>query len=182
MAQRYRLMGTIERTHGTKGEMLFVPLRHGAELREGLRVALVPPTLEDDRFQTVASTTPAAGGSYVRFRGVGDMGAAERCVGRSVLLSEADAEGLAGARFHSGPLEREDVRGWAVEDAKLGHLGCVARLEEGAVQDLIVVEGTFGEVLIPAVEPIVRDADAGTIFVDCPPGLTELSKGGGDPT
>lgn len=62
-------------------------------------------------------------------------------------------------------------------------VGTVAALDVRPVQDLLVVTLTSGdEALVPFVEEIVPevDRDAGRVIIDPPPGLLELSSGGGD--
>ena len=170
MARAYRQVGTIEGIHGTRGEVRFRPLGGAANpLEAGREVVLVPPTLEDRRRKLIAGVREDRGGIHLAFSDVRDRSGAALCVGRTVLVpADEMPEGW-------GSAEESDLIGLAVRDRVDGDLGRVIGVEEGPAQALLVVEGPRGEVLIPAVEPIVGSVEDGVLQVDCPPGLVGLA-------
>ena len=116
-------------------------------LSEGMRVACVPPQLRADRYHDVLSAAADGGpGQRVLLSGVSDLSAAKALVGTSVLVP--------------------------VGDRRYGMLGTIAEVMVGGGNDVWVVEGPYGEVLIPVVDAIVTNCPAdGVIDVDLPDGL-----------
>jgi 16S rRNA processing protein RimM len=62
------------------------------------------------------------------------------------------------------------------EGQVLGEIVEVLGLPQGA-NDVYVIHGPFGEILVPAIDAVVVDLDieAGRIVLNLPPGLVELS-------
>ena len=138
-------------------------------LREDMHVTLVPPELKGPRGHVVTSESAGGSAQLVSLSGVYDIYAASRLVGRWVLARQDELP---------GDFELHDPRslvGREVEDAELGSLGSVCDLLVGPANDVWVVRGPYGEVLIPAVEPIVRSwNDEGPILVRVPEGILGL--------
>ena len=68
------------------------------------------------------------------------------------------------------------VVGRDVTDVTMGELGIVTDVMGGPAQDVLVIEGPWGEVLLPVVPEIVREVPSrGAIVVEAPRG----SVGGG---
>ncbi len=64
--------------------------------------------------------------------------------------------------------------GREVVDRHLGTLGHITGIMRGPVQDVWEIEGPYGEVMVPAVDPIVVQVDGeGPALVDVPAGLVE---------
>ena len=159
----------MEKTHGKRGEVVTVPV-HGLPpmLREGLEVAPVPPALKGPRTLRVLEADLGRSGQLVALEGVSGIGEAERLVGR-VLLARVDdlPEGFE-ARDVDALLGRDVV------DEKSGLLGQITEVMVGPANDVWVVEGPFGEVLLPVVESVVVEVSAeGPVRVRVPDGLLE---------
>lgn len=135
-------------------------------LHEGLEVALVPPPLKGPRSFTVSSCSDGEGGQLVRFAGVQSLGQAAKMVGKTVLVRTKDLS------RDFGLYDVRALMGREVHDASKGLLGTICEVLRGPANDVWVVRGARGEVLIPAVEPLVVswEADA-PIEVDLPRGL-----------
>jgi len=134
-----------------------------------MHVALLPPALKGPRSHTVVSQSAGGSAQLVSLSGVKGIDDASKLVGRWVL-----------ARLDELPedFELHDPRslmGREVEDAELGPLGSICDLLMGPANDVWVVRGPYGEVLIPAVEPIVLSCgDEGPILVRVPEGILGL--------
>ena len=154
------------KTHGKRGEVVPVPV-HGLPplLSVGMTVAIVPPELKQSRWHEVTSVSTSNAGQLVGLSGVTDITTAETLVGKLVL-----------ARVEDLPedYEMQDLDaliGKRVEYEVYGDLGTIVDIMVGSAQDVWVVDGPFGEVLIPAVDEFVLGYDAeGTIVVRVPNG------------
>jgi 16S rRNA processing protein RimM len=105
----------------------------------------------------------------VRVEGVGDRSAAEGWVGAEVLAERADFGDPGPHRHFWGDLE-----GLPVESADGRLLGRVSGLLETGGVDVLVVNGSRGELLVP-LAPYVA-VEATRIVVDPPDGLLEVDS------
>lgn len=168
MAVAYARCASIARALGTGGDVALVP-EDGLEsvLGEGMEVAIVPPALTFERFQTIEAVAPERSVLRAHLSKTGDRAQAQELVGRAVLVA-ADALAEAGDGRAPGTRLRIGAR---VVDRTLGPLGRLVAIESGVGQERLVVDGPFGEVLIPHVGAIVIEVGEDEIVVDCPKGL-----------
>jgi 16S rRNA processing protein RimM len=137
-------------------------------MQKGLEVCLVPPALHVERFRTVASVEDGRRGRLVSFEGVRDLGAAEELAGKYVLAREADLD------WSQAAGDARAFVGLAVVDETYGALGEVTGVMLGSAQDVLVVEGPYGEVLVPAVDAFVLGvSEDGVVSTRVPNGLVE---------
>lgn len=123
---------------------------------------------EDGRILVVESARAHRDRFLVKFEGV---------------EARTDAEGLRGALFvpesearelTSGEFWEHDLEGLAAVHAETGApLGTVSYVQPGPAQDLLVIETSDGERLVPFVSEIVVEVDveAGRVKIDPPEGL-----------
>ena len=173
MPAHYRNIARVVKPHGSKGEVIVLPL-DGLPflLYEGLRVALTPPALERDRFCTVETLREGPSGDIVRFSGIDGLDAASKVAGCYVLAAEDDLD--------LGPLDAayDDLLGREVVDERYGPLGTIEDILENPVHDVWCVRGPYGEVLVPVVEAALDGIpEDGPIFTHVMDGLVELSAG-----
>lgn len=104
----------------------------------------------------------------LRLAGYEGIARAEALVGSKVMLPESALPELNEDEYFWGKLS-----GSRVIDRRHGELGLLARMFTTAAHDTYVVEGVYGEVLIPAVKEFIVaiDLDQRTIEVDLPDGL-----------
>ena len=169
---RYLVVGRILRPHGVRGE---------------LRVALItsyPEWLQQHRFFYLASSNSP---EVVRCFPVERL----RLRGEAILLKlggcddRNTADGLRGMLVQiptqeAVPLEEGEyydyqIIGLRVETDTGESLGRVVEVLETGANDVYIVRGPLGEVLLPAVDDVVLDLDprAGRIVVHLLPGLLE---------
>ena len=128
-----------------------------------MTVALVPPALKSDRYLEVRSASSPEGSSQlVSFAGIDSIGDAQELVGKTVL-----------ARMDDLPedielLDRESLIGKRVIDASRGELGRVAEVMAGPTQDVFVLEGASGQLLVPVLPEFVESIDVDTIRLSLP--------------
>ncbi len=168
--KRFRAIAHIEKTKGRAGEVVAVAA-DGLPLlvRKGLRVAPVPPSLRGPRFFTIASCFAEGRGARLGFEGVADLNAASKLVGKTLLAAEADLPDDLALR------DRRAVLGMEVVDEVYGALGSVEEVLVGDYQDVWVVRGVYGEVLVPVVSEIVR-IENGVAHTTLPKGLVEVGE------
>ena len=120
-------------------------------MHEGLQVHVVPPTLYGVRSTSVESLDVLGDGTVVvGLEGVESIGDAEELSGKHLLALREDLD-----------LSAEDdyigIMGRSVVDELRGELGHVTEIIETPGNDVLVIEGSFGEVLIPFVEEMVLE-------------------------
>jgi 16S rRNA processing protein RimM len=110
---------------------------------------------------------------YLRLKGISDRTAAEELQGREVRVALQDAVPLEEGRFYW-----YQVIGLRVEDEEGQPLGQVQDILETAANDVYVVRGPLGEILIPVTQEIVKEIapDAGRIVIHPIPGLLPEPK------
>lgn len=169
MSTSYKNIARVVKAHGIKGEVVVVPL-HGLPflLQPGMEVALTPPALDRDRFVRVESLMPSGEGALVKFESVNNLSESEKLENTYVLAREDDIElGMFDVAIDN-LLNRE------VCDLTRGFIGTITEVMEGPANDVWVVEGPFGEILLPVIEQVVVDVpDDGQISVSLLDGMID---------
>lgn len=100
-------------------------------------------------------------------KGHTDISAVQEFVGWDLLIAPEEVSRQAGQYFWF------ELEGCAVVDRERGEIGTLVDRFVTAAHGIYVVEGRFGEILIPAIPPFVEnfDAEAGRLMVDVPEGL-----------
>lgn len=161
-------LGRIVKAHGLKGEVSVSPLTGPPFfLPEGLDVWLVPPPAQIRRTR-ILGVRQGPKGPLVTLEGVTEIGLARAIVGSEILARAEDVPD----EIAEEPFE---VVGMRVSDAERGDLGTVDEVIETGANDVWVVHGPFGEVLIPVIDEVVLEFDeaGGTIAVRLLPGLID---------
>lgn len=170
MLTPYLIIGEILRPQGLKGEVKvrpitqdesrFLDLDHVLLLREG---AYVPHAVQCTRLHQ--------GLVYLRFEGVNDRDGAETLRGQLIYVDRGHALKL--------PEDQHfivDLIGLEVVDTQGNPLGRLAEILTPGGNDVYVVRGPRGEILMPALKALVLDIDLerGRILVDAQR-LTEMA-------
>ena len=144
-------------------------------LEEGMQVHVVPPVMRGPRQMRVVHLRPVGDAWRVELDPAPTSEQMDDYAGRYVLAWFDVAPTATGKSDYAG------LEGFAVKDEREGYLGEVAEVLVGAAQDLLVVEGPRGQVLIPAVPELVADVDeAGRVVrTQVPNGLVELGADDG---
>lgn len=163
-------LGRVAGTHGTHGEVrLVLALAVDTDALVGLHVWFVPPP---SRFRDgrIASARQSAKGLLVTLEGLDDVSTAKELVGCKVLCATSDLP--AGAACSQGAGE-PDLTGFSVDDERHGRIGEVVDTIHTKANDVWVVRGPVGEVLVPVIDDVVRAVDRAerTVRVRLLPGL-----------
>lgn len=164
----FALVAHVMRTHGLKGEVSVAPAA-GASLSAlvGIDVWFVPPSVV--RHARISGVRPGPRGQIVSFEGVTDIDSAKGLAGARVLARPADLPDA----WLSGGDDAPELTDYVVTDTRHGLLGSVVETIVTGANDVWVVHGPYGEVLIPVIEQVVEstDDDARTITVTLIDGL-----------
>lgn len=141
-------------------------------IAEGMTVVPVPPALKGSRkFSVVSVESDDREGSLVTFEGVATISDAEELVGKTLLVEEdclPENFSLVNASLLVG---REVI------DVEHGSLGEITEVLVGPTQNVWVIEGSFGQVMMPAVDEFIIEAPVeGPITVSIPQGLIRLGE------
>ncbi|MBX6351411.1 MAG: 16S rRNA processing protein RimM [Clostridia bacterium] len=162
-------LGRIVAPHGLRGEVR-VALESDFPERLPGRAVVVARDGDDPGWPTaVLAARPARGGLWlVRLRGLESRSAAEALRGRSLWVEAASLPPLPAGRWYV-----HEVVGLKALDEGGRELGQVAEVVSTPANDVYVVRGPFGEVLVPAVRSIVLAVEPalGRIRLRLPRGL-----------
>lgn len=160
-------VGRVMRTHGLNGEVSVSP-EAGTSFESllGATVWIVPPGTV--RTASIAAIRPGPKGPLVSLEGVDSIDLAQGLTGRDILVETS----LLPAEY-APAVEGRDMTGYRVNDARHGDLGLIEETIVTGANDVWVVHGPFGEVLIPVIEQVVVeiDDDACTVRVELLEGL-----------
>lgn len=142
-----------------------------------MHVVVVPPRLKGSREHVVESVSDSGAGQLVALSGVRDRGASAELVGHTLLCPASELP--EGFDAHDVP----SLLGRCVCDARLGTIGTIEEVMVGPANDVWVVRGPRGEVLVPVVDAYVDPVGpSGTITTHLPGGLVgqDGEEGGGE--
>lgn len=141
-------------------------------IAERMTVVPVPPALKGARkFSVISVESDDREGSLVTFEGVATISDAEELVGKTLLVEE-DCLPENFALVNASLLVGREVR-----DTEHGSLGEITEVLVGPTQNVWVIDGSFGQVMMPAVDEFIVEAPVeGPITVSIPQGLLRLGE------
>jgi len=165
----FTALARVVKSHGLKGEVAVEPAADlPFVLPIGLEVWFVPPPA-GVRTGRIENVRRGPRGPLVKVSGIDDIGVAQKLVGADMMVRTDQLP--AG---WDDPIEVEDDPvGLIVTDAKRGELGAIVEVIFTGANDVWVVDGRFGEVLLPVIDDVVRkiDWEARTVAVTLLEGL-----------
>ena len=171
----YLAIGRIIAPHGIRGEVKVEVLTDFPErFKPGTHVFLGAGTEDPEaRPAKIAAARPHKGGFLVKLDIVPDRNAAELVRNRYLLIPAADAMPLG---EHENYLH--DLIGLEVETTDGQHLGELREVLFTNANDVYVVRGPAGEVLLPAIRDVVLQVDlpARRMVVALPEGLLDAAE------
>ena len=169
MPSPYVGLGRVVKTHGLKGEVsVAVAADLPFELPEGVDVWFVPPPASV-RSGRIESVRPGPKGPLVKVSGVDTVEAASALCGTEMLAKRDDIP----EEWFAETEEPFSADGMTVTDVTRGLLGKVVETIVTGANDVWVVEGPLGQVLLPVIDDVVISIDdaAGLIVVKALDGL-----------
>lgn len=159
----YVAIGRVGAPWGVRGAVKVVPLADSRELfapGQGVTVA--------GQRRVIASARWQKGLVYLRLSGTDDRESAEALRGRLLAVAESELEPLPEGHYY-----RFQLIGLAVISTDGEELGRLTDVLSTGANDVYVVRGDRGEVLLPATDEVVREIDleAGRMLVEALPGL-----------
>jgi 16S rRNA processing protein RimM len=171
----YLAIGHIIGPHGIKGEVKVELMTDFPErYRPGAEVFLAStPDGADARRVTMAVARRHHERMLVKLNLTPDRNAAEALRGHYLLIPEDDAMPLGEHENYA-----HDVIGLRVETAEGEYVGDVAEIVFTPANDVYVLAGPQGELLIPATREVVQSVDLAsrTMIVNLPAGLREPAQ------
>jgi len=160
-------LGKIIDTHGLRGEL---KVRTHPEDRDALLAAsriFLQSAGGQPSLVNLVKARPNKGYVIIQLEGYDHISQVVDLVGRQVLVNTADIRREAGRLFWF------ELSGLQVVDQQRGDIGVLEDMFVTAAHGIYVVQGPYGEVLIPAIEPFVveLDKESGIMRVDVPDGL-----------
>jgi 16S rRNA processing protein RimM len=165
-AEAFVEIGRVAKTHGLVGEVSVITTVDLPVSRLcGLEVWFVPPP-PNVRRSKIVSVRPGPKGPLFALEGVEDIGTASTLRGLTVLARAADLPDVE---------EEFDPVGFSVVDSERGEIGEIVDVIVTGANDVWVIEGPFGQVLVPVIEDVIHeiDEDAGVVDVTLLPGLID---------
>jgi len=159
-------VGRVTRTHGVRGEVAVQPLSEVESRFQRGSVLLLGPA--GDRRLTVREARSHGHRLLVRFEEIADLGEAESLRGRLLLVRADDAPPLPADRYWVHELVGLEVL------TEMGRtLGKIREVLHNPANDVWLVEGDDGEVLVPALRDVIAEVDpmAGRVVIREVPGL-----------
>jgi 16S rRNA processing protein RimM len=148
-------LGRVVKTHGLKGEVSVMPAADlPFVLPVGLEVWFVPPP-PGVRTGRIEDVRRGPKGPLVKVSGVDDITLAQRTVGSELIARASDLP----AEWTEPVATDDDPIGLIVTDVKRGVLGEIVAVIVTGANDVWVVEGRLGEVLLPVIDDVVLAVD-----------------------
>ena len=159
----YVAIGRVGAPWGVRGAVRVLPLTdRRAQLAAGRTV-----TVAGER-RTIESTRWQKGMVHLRLSGIEDREAAGELGGRLLAIPESELEPLPEGQYY-----RFQLIGLTVISTGGEELGRVTEVLSTGANDVYVVSGDRGELLLPATDEVVREIDleTGRMLVKTLPGL-----------
>ena len=168
-------LGRVVKTHGLKGEVSVMPAADlPFVLPVGLEVWFVPPP-RGVRTGHIEDVRRGPKGPLVKVSGIDDITVAQLTVGSELIARIADLP----AQWSEPAEESDEPLGLAVSDVERGPLGEIVEVIVTGANDVWVLEGPLGEVLLPVIDDVLVsiDWDARTAIVSALNGLLPEKEG-----
>jgi 16S rRNA processing protein RimM len=162
-----RILGAHGRDGGVRVKVVSdVPGRFDAG--NSLSVSQDATVAEDQTFQIAMSRSIGKDELIIWFKGFRDRGQAEKLRGLWLCVAQSEVPSADEGEYFHYQLIGLKVRTVAGEE-----LGELAEILETGSNDVYVVSGLAGEILVPALSRVVREIDVagGLMVVDLPEGL-----------
>ncbi len=146
------ILGIITRTRGLAGEVKVVSYAESPEsFAKYERVFIQANDGSPERYE-LERFVPRKNLLAIKFRGVDTIEDAEKLIGARILVERALLEDTEEDEFYW-----QDLIGLEVVDERKGRLGVIKEVFSTGANDVFVVEGASGEILVPAVWDVVRE-------------------------
>ncbi len=173
--ENFIVLGVVIQAHGLKGTIRVRSFAESPQSFEAARKILLRPENGPERWTEVEWTKPHPKGVLLKLNGIDTPEKAGLLKGAEIGVDRCDLPDL-----QEGEYFWADLIGLEVLTSAGQLLGRVVNMFETGANDVMVVQGARGEVLIPAVEAAVAEVDfeAGRIILAELAGLVPEETGG----
>lgn len=170
--EQFILVGTVSKPHGLRGDLKLHRFSDSAEsLMSYTSFNLVDDQgLVSSRY-SVEKVRLQGKVVVVKLAGVDDRTSAENLTGKGVLVNKDDLPRLEDDEYYWYQFIGLPVT--TVEDELLG---TVQSIFSNGAQDILVVDGDGGELLIPIVDGIIKQHTEYGVVIAPPPGLLDINN------
>lgn len=144
------LVGVVRGAHGLHGEVRVEQLTDVADRFR--KDAIVE--CDDIGPLRVESVRPGTKSTIVKFAGIRDRAGADSLRGRHLYVSREEAR-----RAAQGAVLWADLLGLRAFDPQGGEIGTLSEVLRAGETDVLVIRREQGELLVPALESVVREID-----------------------
>jgi len=171
------LVGIVAKAHGIRGEVAVEPMTDTPGRFDGGRVLAAGLPSGASRTLKVATSRPFQDRWLVRFEGIETRSDAETLHGAELTIRRDQVEPLPEGHYY-----RFELVGLAAVTPEGLALGRVEELFATGSNDVAIVHGPYGEILIPLNEAVLREVDlaGGRIVLAPPPGLPGMPEATGE--
>lgn len=168
LESRFITIGRILSPFGNRGEVKVQVLTDFSERFSKDAVVYV-----DGNTLTIESVRWHKRNAIVKLKSIDSISAAEKLSGKDIQIPKGDVKSLPTGSYYYFQLIGLKMRTTANES-----LGEVTAVLEGKGNDNFVVSGDKGEILIPAIDDVVKsiDLEKKEIVIEAVPGLLELNR------
>ena len=154
MPSPFLALGRAVKAWGLEGEIKVEPYADFVAIAAGLGAVHIGPAGDDPAWYAVERVRRAGSAWLLRLRGVETPEQAGRLVGCEVLIPRSAAPALPEGTYYHG-----DLVGLRVVSEGGRELGRLVEILETGANDVYVVDGQQGELLLPATREVVRCVD-----------------------
>ncbi len=147
----YVAVGRIGPAWGVRGDVKVIPL---VDKRE--RLAPGREVTVDGKRRVIESSRWQKGIVYLKLSGIDDRDAASALRERFLVVPEGELEPLPAGQYY-----RFQLIGLTVRNAAGASLGRVTDVLTTGANDVYVVQGERGEILVPATDEVIKEIDLG---------------------
>jgi 16S rRNA processing protein RimM len=147
-------VGSIVKAFGVKGDIVVRPLTDAAERFHALRRVWLGSVNDPASEVHIERVSVEKRGVRLKLKGVDRRTEAEKLRGKILFVEDAERLPLPEGRYFV-----HDVMGLRVRDETGADLGTVADVLRLPAQDVYLVRGPRGDIMVPAVKQFVRAVD-----------------------
>jgi 16S rRNA processing protein RimM len=166
-------MGKIIKAHGTRGEVqVYSYARYGAAFFKDKTFLIGGGETPGGLLHVETARAVDSNRLILRVEGVNNRTQAEGLAGIEFFLKKTEMP-----RLPEGEYYWHELIGLAVVTVEGDRLGILSEIIETGANDVYVIDGPRGDILIPAIEGVVKEIDkkTGTMKVALLPGLIDMN-------
>lgn len=143
------LLGVIVKAQGIKGEVKVKPYTDTPDVLCRLKSIFI-----DDSEYDITSSRSDNTATYFKLEGVDDRNMAETLRSKEIYVDKSNAPKLPKDRYYI-----DDLIGCSVCDDSGEELGELVNILQNGANDVYVIKGAKGEILIPALKSVIKKID-----------------------